>query len=77
VSGEAKFQALELGVKTSGRWLLKPELRLVRDRILSVSWGFLLWPGVCPGYASASGIGAPMRSKASCWVLVASASPDR
>jgi GAF domain-containing protein len=52
----------------------KPKLRLVRQVVLVLTWGFF-WSGCfCSGYFMVSGIGAPMRSKASRWVLVGSAS---
>ena len=56
------------------RDLARPKLRPVRQVIWGLTWGFAALAGSCSGYFMVSGIGTPMSSKASRWVLVGSAS---
>jgi hypothetical protein len=52
----------------------KPKLRLVRQADLELTCCFAWWRCSGPGYASVSGMGFPISSKASRWWLVGSAS---
>jgi hypothetical protein len=52
----------------------RPKLRLVRHAVLALTWCFVVLAGFCSGYVKVSGIGTPMSSKASRWVLAGSAS---
>jgi hypothetical protein len=54
--------------------LASPKLRLLRQADLGLTCCFAWWRCSGPGYASASGIGFPMSSKACCWRLVGWAS---
>ena len=56
------------------RAAVRPKLRPVRQVISALIWGLAVLAGWCSGYVRVSGIGAPMRSKASRWVVVGSVS---
>ena len=57
------------------RWIeAKPKLRLVRSVVSRLAWCFTRAAGWRSDYFRVSGIGAPIRSKASRWALVGSAS---
>ena len=53
---------------------LRPKLRLVRSAVSRLAWCFACGAGWRSDYFKVSGIGVPMRSKASRWALVGSAS---
>jgi hypothetical protein len=53
---------------------LSPKLRLVRPVIQGLTWVSVGLAGRCSGYFRVSGIGMPMRSKPSRWVLIGSVS---
>jgi len=53
---------------------VNPKLRLVRSAVSRLAWCFACAAGWCSDYFKVSGIGVPMRSKASRWALVGSAS---
>lgn len=50
---------------------LNPKLRLIRQVIQGLTWDSVGLAGRCSGYFRVSGIGMPMRSKASRWALSA------
>jgi hypothetical protein len=52
----------------------RPKLRPVGQVISCLTWDFAVPAGWCSGYFKVSGTGAPIRSKASRWALVGSAS---
>jgi hypothetical protein len=58
----------------SGCPAINPKLRLVQWVIPALTWSVVVAGGWLAGYFRASGMGAPMRSKASRWWLVGWAS---
>jgi len=52
----------------------RPKLGPVWYAFLGLSWAFIARAGCCSGYFKVSGIGTPIRPKASRWVLVGSVS---